>query len=641
MPWLRACLAELGRLSRKLRARANGGRTLLVVAVLLWTPLFVACVWLHHNDRWAPVYDMALFEMRVRDVGTPYTPLVGLGGRLSRWPEVGSHPGPLAFYLLAPAYRLLGGSYWALRVSIALLASASILLALLIARRRAGTLAMIATGVVLALLELGFGLLTLTEAWNPYVPVLWFAPFLLAAWSVFAGDVKFLPVAAALGSLCGQTHISYLPVCGGLMALGWLLVFGRWLAQRRKGLPRRELGVACAASIAVALVLWAPPLFEEWMWERANISILADHFLYPPESAVGFAGAARLLLERLDVWFLVTQGWLSPGFVREPLGAELSPVRGAIVFAMWLLSAVYAWRLGPRSLVSLHATAASALGLGFVAASRIIGFPFIYVVFFAWTISSLVLLSILGSVGRLIQARRLVSARGERWLALAGIAIIAACSLRLSSKVAHATASHPTSSAQLAALAPIVARALHERAGGPASPDSAYLVTWEDALYAGGQAFGLLNELERRGIFAFTSDSPILGASLGWHRVLDPAAATARIHFANGVFITEARAMPGAVQIAYADLRTPSLREEHAKLRSWVIQSARRIGRPDLVPLVDRNLAAVQVASMSQWESLAIGRMNDIGLPAAVFILPATAAPVPVTNGNTEARHQY
>ena len=43
-----------------------------------------------------------------------HTPLIGLPGRIGTYPDQGSHPGPLSFYLLAPTYRLLGSSSWAL-----------------------------------------------------------------------------------------------------------------------------------------------------------------------------------------------------------------------------------------------------------------------------------------------------------------------------------------------------------------------------------------------------------------------------------------------------------------------------------------------------------------------------------------------
>src|SRR5687767_10801762 len=92
----------------------------LAVAFSLTLPLFVATAVLY-SEPWAPLYDTALVEQMVRDVGTGRTPLLGLGGRLGPPERPASHPGPLSFYMLAPVHRLLGGSAWGLQVSAAFL----------------------------------------------------------------------------------------------------------------------------------------------------------------------------------------------------------------------------------------------------------------------------------------------------------------------------------------------------------------------------------------------------------------------------------------------------------------------------------------------------------------------------------------
>ena len=53
-------------------------------------------------------------EFRVRDVGGRHTPLIGLPGRIGTFPDQGSHPGPISFWLVAPGYRLFGSSAWAM-----------------------------------------------------------------------------------------------------------------------------------------------------------------------------------------------------------------------------------------------------------------------------------------------------------------------------------------------------------------------------------------------------------------------------------------------------------------------------------------------------------------------------------------------
>ena len=86
-------------------------RPWLLIAVLLAIvalPLVVAVIALH-GAHWFPVLDLAMTEVRVRDVGTAHTPLIGLPGRIGTLAQQGSHPGPLSFYCaraLLPAVRV-------------------------------------------------------------------------------------------------------------------------------------------------------------------------------------------------------------------------------------------------------------------------------------------------------------------------------------------------------------------------------------------------------------------------------------------------------------------------------------------------------------------------------------------------------
>ena len=108
-----------------------------MVWAALALPFVIAAIVLLTRD-WYPVLDLAMTEFRVRDVGGPHTPLIGLPGRIGEFPEQGSHPGPLSFYLLAPTYRLLGSSAWSMEVGTIVLAIAAIGLVLWIVQRQFG-----------------------------------------------------------------------------------------------------------------------------------------------------------------------------------------------------------------------------------------------------------------------------------------------------------------------------------------------------------------------------------------------------------------------------------------------------------------------------------------------------------------------
>src|SRR6476469_5029202 len=129
-------------------ASRRGWPYVLVGTAVVGLPLVVAAVALH-GRHWYPVLDLAMTEFRVRDVFGPHTPLIGLPGRIGEYPNQGSHPGPLSFYLLAPPFRLLGSSPWALEVGAIVVHLGAIATALWIGWRRRGRLGVAAVGAVL------------------------------------------------------------------------------------------------------------------------------------------------------------------------------------------------------------------------------------------------------------------------------------------------------------------------------------------------------------------------------------------------------------------------------------------------------------------------------------------------------------
>ena len=109
------------------------------VRAALAVPFVVALAVLAGAD-WSPVLDLAMTEFRVRDVFGAHTPLIGLPGRIGTFPDQGSHPGPLSFYLVAPVYRLLGSTAYGLLVAAAVINVAAAWTAIWVAGRRGGCL---------------------------------------------------------------------------------------------------------------------------------------------------------------------------------------------------------------------------------------------------------------------------------------------------------------------------------------------------------------------------------------------------------------------------------------------------------------------------------------------------------------------
>ncbi|MGZ4701029.1 MAG: hypothetical protein ACXV98_07445, partial [Ilumatobacteraceae bacterium] len=93
-----------------MRARYPSARSIAVAVVV--AALAAPCLWAVLAHRVYAVGDIALIELRTRDVLTAHPPLVGAYSRYG-W----SHPGPAEFYLFAVPYRLFGGDARALRLT--------------------------------------------------------------------------------------------------------------------------------------------------------------------------------------------------------------------------------------------------------------------------------------------------------------------------------------------------------------------------------------------------------------------------------------------------------------------------------------------------------------------------------------------
>jgi hypothetical protein len=606
-------------------------RLLALSAVLLILPLGAACWWLGANDRFGPVFERAIIEIRVRDVGTMSTPLIGITGRLGE-SEAGiqsaSHPGPLPFYALAPGYRLLGASYWALRASTLILHAAAIVLALFIARRRAGTAGVIGVAFGLSVLELGYGLITLTEPYNPYLPTLWFVVFLVGVWSVACDDVRMLSIIGVTGSFCAQAHVAYVAVCGGLGLFSLALVAASGVRARRKGGDAREHARACLLAALWTLVLWIPPLIDQSIHEPGNLAMLADYFLHSKEPSLGFEPALKLLMSEIDPWHLTVNQFRDPGSLRlflHPL--QPKPELGGLLVVWWMVAVIAAATLANRALLALHATLAAGLVVAWLSMSRIIGPPWPYLLLWASAIGIFMFVSIVATAAVAVWKRLDASwrARSARLCAV-GLAATAAFCVRLLAETKTSGSTAPTLSMQVRALSEQIASMLGRHDNGEdARP---HLLSWSDVPLA-GVGLGLLDELQGRGLNVRVAAE--MRTFLPDHCVIDANAAGARLHIVSGDWIGDFRSM-GAKQVAFSDPRSVPEREEFERLRNGVIRILHERAREDLVAKVGRNLIEVQAQVPNPIVLLAIRRMVEIGEPAAVFLVPVAQQSVGRSN---------
>lgn len=571
--------------SRRRTALTVGGLT-----AVLAVPIVIAVIAVR-SPPWYPLVDLAQIEMRVRDVGTSHPPMTGLGGRIFGLNTQGSHPGPVSFYLLAPVYRLLGSTPWALQVSAAVLNVAALGGTVWASHRRWGLRGALLVAAGLAVVMRMYGTVVLLYPWNPYMPVLFWILFLVCVWGVLCGDLVLLPLAVAAGCVCAQTHVPYLGLVGGvgLVVIGGLV----WQYRRARGdaAARRRVVRWTLAALGLGVLLWAPVFVEQVGGDPGNISVLVDSFTDPTDQPVGASTAWTLLTEHLNPVRL--------------LDADRSTVPpqgpGIVLMAVWAASAVVAARLRDRTLVTLQVVVAVALLLGFITISRIFGTTWFYLTLWAFGTATLALVAVVATAA--VALGRVLADRPDRFgrvggvarferapLALLGVAVLVPTALlaRAAPDTADVDADE---SDQLGAVIDPTVDAIEDGviAGGP---DGTFLMTWADPVNLGGQGLGLMLELERQGYDARAPRSQEV--SVRDHRVVPASDADAEIHLAVGVTNIElARSRPGSVEVAYHDPRTPEQVERYAAMREQVIDSLIAVGLDHLSPEVDVNIFAL------------------------------------------------
>jgi hypothetical protein len=620
-------IADPSRVAR--RRAATAGRRLAPVALgvtlLVVAPLVVGLVVLA-EPRWFPVLDMAQTELRLRDVPTRHIPLIGLAGRIGPLGDQGSHPGPLSFWMLWTPYQLFGASAWAMLGAAASLHTLAVAGCLWVAARRRGLALVLGLGLVLALLLRAYTAHVLLEPWNPYMPVTWWVLFLLAVWSVLDGDAPMLPVAVVAGSFCAQTHVPYVGPVAGVSALAVAVV--AWRAWRRPDpdrAARRRLARGSLVAAGLAVALWTAPVVDELGSDRGNLSRLADHFASPPEESIGLRRGVDLLLAHLNPWRILDVDLVSSRFARP------SVLPGLAVLAAWAVAVALAWRLRSALLLRLHLVLGAALVLTGITMSRIFGYVWFYLSFYAWGLTALVVLATAWTYLEAWAARRRarevpVPRRGVRAGGIALVAGMAASAVAFGLAARDTTLTDARESRQLGEVVPGTLAALERPGAVGGGKDGRYFVDFTiDPIAIGSQGFGLVNELERAGYDVGLPELHWAGGTR--HRVLDPEDATGVIHLAVGDAIADLEGRPELEEVARSDTRSPAERAEFERLGRDLEAELEADGLPDLARDVDRLLFSVALdPRLDEGAHPKALRMMELGLPIAVFLGPPEPA---------------
>jgi hypothetical protein len=592
----------------------------LGLVVALAVPLAVAVAALR-RPTWFPVLDLAMTELRLRDVPTGDIPLVGLVGRIGSIERQGSHPGPLSFYALWPAYELFGARAWSMQAATAVLHLTGAAGALLVARRRGGVPLLVAVAAVLAVLLRYYGPGLLTEPWNPYLPLVWWVLLLLAVWSVVCGDLVLLPVVAVAGSLCAQTHVPYAGLVGGL----WVLTVVAAVVHSRRAPPGAARWWLLAG--AVLVVAWLPPVLDQLVHDPGNLRLLWDHFTDPPEDAVGLRRGAEALLVHLDPWPLVGHQEEASGSLVDPTATvpdgPLAP--GLALLVLEVAAAAGSLRLPDRRLRALHLVLGVALVLALVALSRVFGPLWYYLALWARGLTALIVLAMVWTAVAAVAPWRPATAGLRRVATAALVLAVAAPTAALTVDAADAGTPAPRLSAAVGEVIGPTVRALDERVGPATGLDGRYLVTWTDAAFIGSEGFALVNELERRGFDVGVLDAYRTPGTRS--RVRSREDATAVVQLATGVHVERWEHVDGAVEVARFDPRSPAERVEHERLRTTVIEELRAARLDDLLVDVDENLFRAAIDERVPPPTRRhLRRMVALGVPVAVFVAPPEAS---------------
>jgi hypothetical protein len=443
---------------------------------------------------WDPVSDLALMEMRVRDV-PDHLPLLGAYSRFG-W----AHPGPAWTYGLAVPYRLIGSVSAALMIG-ALAAHAGALVAAWWAARREDVLAAVLVLAALAVVLAGRTPIDVRNPWNPYVGLVATGALVVLAWS--AGERR--PIGAALllpvGSVLVQAHVGHTPV---VVAVSVAAVVAA-LAPRSPGEPDREVPRRAAlAGVLAAAALWVPPVVQQLSGDSGNVGVLVRELGGGEDRPVGWDTAFRLWSEAFA---------LPPSWAGAPVATELSVLQPRwslpVLAAIPLAASVVAVRRRDRRMCSAMAIAWVAIAAGVVAVARATGSLYEYVVPWIGAVAAVAV-----ALGAWVLCRGvrggLGPATAERaTLAVAAVAVVAAVVIAVG-QFDSTGPDRETEEAVAALLTPI----------RTAIGDRPVLVTNDLDLDAAAAAPGVALALEREGVDVRL---PLVEARrAGGHRVASP-----------------------------------------------------------------------------------------------------------------------
>lgn len=358
--------------STALRSRlsADGVIAAGLVAVAL-VPL-VAAVVTHLGRDWVPAQDLAVLDLRTRDVLSGHPPLVGPYSRYG-W----SHPGPLLFWLLAPFSLVTGGAAWGVLVGGVVLQMVMVIWIGRLAWTSGGLVLVAPVMVIVALTYASIGTSLVLEPWNPYLGVVAFMLYVLQSWRLAAGDTRRLVGWVLVASLLAQSHVGYLPLVAAAVAV----VAGCWWIDRRGARPWQPGRRRMWAAVGVTVVVWLPVAIDGVLVRSGNLGRLLDGVRTGNggEPVAGWSTGVGLLTRE----FQPRPPWLGGADPRDGLTDAVSGASAwllVVPVGLLVIGGLAAWASGRRADRRWVALTACLTAAGVVALSRTTGFlvPYLF-----------------------------------------------------------------------------------------------------------------------------------------------------------------------------------------------------------------------------------------------------------------------
>jgi hypothetical protein len=252
-----------------------------------------------------PIGDNALIEMRGRDVFTSHHPWLGTWSSASLSAGVDlNHPGPLIFDVVALPVKVFGGGP-GIAIAVALLHVAVIWSIGWCANRFGGPEVAVVTMAFTAALVWSLGSEMLYDPWQPNVLILPFLLLLILVWGILAGAHGMLAWAVVVASFCVQTHLSYVFIAPGLVALAFGVVLWRAWARPSEVSARVRFRPVWWA-LAAGFLAWSQPLVEQFFGPgQGNLSRLVTADSSGEGTRTGIGLGLRLVgaVVALPPWF--------------------------------------------------------------------------------------------------------------------------------------------------------------------------------------------------------------------------------------------------------------------------------------------------------------------------------------------------